>query len=132
MLKFSKYNPLFLILYLLVIYNPKYCNVKIKIENKELNVKGFIDSGNMICYENKSIILLNRKYINDLKLKPFFITVKTINSVRLLPIIEPDYIKIKGKKRKNILIGIIEEDNINLILNLKLMEDIWWLTIYIL
>jgi hypothetical protein len=77
----------------------------------------------MLTYKNNNIIVLNKKY---LKQEPKIVSVipfNTINSIGIMPLVKPKYVKIDGIKFKNILIGISNDSNYDLILNPKIWED---------
>ena len=125
LLKGVNYNP-FLFTILLIykcIKEQKYKYVKIKINNKIIKLKGFIDTGNNIKYKDKYIVILSKKYIDFIPNNPCYVYYNTIDSCNIMPCLKPDYIYINFIKYNNILVGIAESNNFDLILNPKIWEE---------
>lgn len=125
LLRGTNFNIFFgtIILFLYTLNFRNSVTVKILLDNNLIKVKGLIDTGNMLTYKNNNIIVLNKKY---LKQEPKIVSVipfNTINSVGIMPLVKPKYVKIDGIKFKNILIGISNDSNYDLILNPKIWED---------
>lgn len=112
-----------IILYLYALNFRNYANVKIVFNNKIIKLKGLIDTGNMLTYKNYNIIILNKKYLKENLEILYVIPFNTINSFGIMPLIKPLYVKIDGIKYNNILVGISDENNFDLILNPKIWED---------
>ncbi len=125
--------PIISILYIKSIKNikmthSKYYQVDIYLTNKEkISVDAFLDTGNKLIdpYNQKPIILLNKKLIKENDQKKLYVPYNTVNNHSLLECIIPDkiYIKKIGYK-KRFLIGLIDEINlegIDCILNEKLL-----------
>ena len=101
--------------------------VKVFMQEKQYNFKGFIDTGNLLKspISQKSIIL-----IEDVipKAYGYFIPYKALNYEGLLEIIKPDKIIINEQEIKNCLIGISKNKfnfkNYNCILPSKIKEDL--------
>jgi hypothetical protein len=100
-----------------------YVNVKIVFNNKIIKLKGLIDTGNMLTYKNYNVIILNKKYLKEDFEILYVIPFNTINSFGIMPLIKPLYVKIDGIKYNNILVGISDDNNFDLILNPKIWED---------
>ena len=103
--------------------NTKY-NVIIKFKNKEINIEGFLDTGNKLVdpYFKRPIILLNKKYINLRGKKIIYVPFKSLNNSSLLKCITCEYILINNNKISNVLIGIIDNLNVDCILNERVIR----------
>jgi hypothetical protein len=66
---------------------------------------------------------LNKKYLKENLEILYVIPFNTINSFGIMPLIKPLYVKIDGIKYNNILVGISDDNNFDLILNPKIWED---------
>lgn len=125
LLKGINFNVLLstLILYLYAFNFKSYVSVNINFDGNKIKLKGFIDTGNMLKFKNYNIIILNKKFITWKPKISYIIPFNTVNSVGLMPLIKPKYVKIDGIKFDNILVGISEDNNYDLILNPKIWED---------
>ena len=114
LLKGVNYNPFLFTILLIYKYikEQKYKYVKIKINNKIIKLKGF-----------KYIVILSKKYIDFIPNNPYYVYYNTIDSCNIMPCLKPDYIYINFIKYNNILVGIAESDNFDLILNPKIWEE---------
>ncbi len=113
-------------------YNYSY-RVNIVFENnKELNVNGFLDTGNKLKdpVTKKYIIILSKKilvpFINNKS--PIYVPYKALNKKGLIKCYKIKYIKINKQIFKNYLVGLSDNlFNLNgseALLNYKLMEDL--------
>ena len=128
-------TPLIVILY---IKNKKeeykyeeYYNVQITLNNKKMILNGFLDTGNKLrSFSNYPIILINEKLIDIKDYNIIYIPYNTVNSNGLLKCIKQKNIIIDNKKiNKTFLIGLIDNikiDNVDVILNTKLIKEILW------
>ena len=98
-------------------------NVIIKINNKELSLEGFLDTGNKLIdpYFKRPIVLVNKKYISNNK-RIIYVPFKSLNNNGLLKCIIPEYILIDDKKYSDVLIGISENLKYDCILNERLFD----------
>ena len=99
-------------------------NVTIKIKKKEINVEGFLDTGNKLIdpYFHRPIILLSKKYIDLRGEKIIYVPFSSLNNNGLLKCIIPEYILIDNKKYNKIIIGISENLSYDCILNERLFD----------
>ena len=99
-------------------------NIIIKFKNNEINIEGFLDTGNKLVdpYFNRPIILLNKKYINLRGKKIIYVPFKSLNNSSLLKCITCEYILVNDNKISNVLIGIIDNLNVDCILNERVMN----------
>lgn len=110
-----------------------YYKVKIILNNnEEINITGFLDTGNKLIdpITNKPIILIDKKKIKGtIKIRsPMYIPYTALNHHGLLECIKPKCIYIENKKLTNYLIGLSEEsfklNGIDCLLNYKILEEI--------
>ena len=105
-------------------YN-NYYNVRIFYCNKNLDLTGFLDSGNNLKYLKNNVILIDkRKLIFDIKTY-HLIPYQTISENSILKAFRPDLVIINGVVCKNILVGIIDSvdiDGASVILNNNIKE----------
>ena len=107
---------------------------EVEIMNKEIPVflfNGFLDSGNKLKdpYSNKSIIILDKNKVDDIKVRsPVYVPYNSLNNHGLLTCYKGYRIEIDGKSFDKFLIGISDEhfymDGIDCILNNKIMEGL--------
>lgn len=99
-------------------------NVIIKFKNKELNVEGFLDTGNKLIdpYFKRPIILVNKKLINIRGRKIIYVPFESLNNNGLLKCIIPEYILIDNKRIDKILVGISENLKYDCILNERIFD----------
>lgn len=99
-------------------------NVTIKIKKKEINVEGFLDTGNKLIdpYFRRPIVLLSKKYIDLRGKKILYVPFSSLNNNGLLKCIIPEYILIDNKKYDSVLIGISENLSYDCILNERLFD----------
>lgn len=104
-----------------------YHLVNIYYYNQCININGFLDTGNNLKYLKNNVILLDkRKMIFDIK-KYLLIPYETISGSNILQAFKPDKVIIDGKNCKNILVGIINQvdiDGVDVILNNNIKEII--------
>lgn len=111
-----------------------YYKVDINLNGKIIKTNAYLDTGNKLVdpYMKRPVIILNKKKmiydINEFKM--VLVPYKTITNSGLLECVIANYIDIKGIGiKKNVLIGISEEDikidGIDLILNIKILEETW-------
>ncbi len=128
--------PLILYLYLKEQKNLKkvvnyYRHVIITFKNnQELNLNGFIDSGNKLKdpITGKYIILINKKLVKGIYniRSPMYVPIKTVNKNSLLPCISIKNIKIDNRVYTNYLLGLSDTFNssdIDCLLNYHLLEE---------
>ena len=110
-----------------------YYQVKLIFKNlKEINLSGFLDTGNKLVdpITNKPIILVEKKCLKGVYniRSPMYVPIKTVNKSSLIECFKPEYIIINKKKYNNYLIGACENnlfnDGINCLLNNKLVEEL--------
>ena len=103
--------------------NTKY-NVIIKLKNKNINVIGFLDTGNKLIdpYFKRPIVLLNKKYIKLKNKKIIYVPFTSLNNSGILKCIIPEYILINNIKYKDVLIGISENLKYDCILNERIID----------
>ena len=97
----------------------KNYNIELKINNKQIKMIGFLDTGNVASYWNKPIIFLDKKFYNkDFKVYTI-INIKTINGIEYINCYRPEYFYINDNKiSKDVLIAFTKFDNdINCLLN---------------
>ncbi len=84
--------------------------VTIKFKNKIINLEGFLDTGNKLVdpYFKRSIILVNKKFIDLRGKKVIYVPFHSLNNNGLLKCITCEYILIDNIKYYDILIGINE------------------------
>lgn len=100
-------------------------NITIKFKNKELNLQGFLDTGNKLIdpYFHRPIILVNKKYISLKGRKIIYVPFNSLNNNGLLKCITCEYILIEERKVNNVLIGISENNlGVDCILNERLFD----------
>ena len=95
--------------------------------NRELNLKGFIDTGNRIRdpVTKKYVILINPKVLEGIYniRSPMYVSVSTVNKKSLIECISIKYIEVDGHILDNYLLGF--SSNIKeCLLNYNLLEDI--------
>ncbi|MCI9084307.1 MAG: hypothetical protein HFH46_01650 [Bacilli bacterium] len=86
-----------------------YHKVNIKIGKKELNLNGFLDTGNTLTYKGKPVIITNIK--NTFRKKKIFVPYAVINGAGLLECIETQ-IYIPDMGTYDVLLGF--SDNLNI------------------
>lgn len=99
-------------------------NVTIKINNKIINIEGFLDTGNKLIdpYFHRPIVLLSKKYIDLRGKKVLYVPFSSLNNNGLLKCIIPEYILIDNEKYDSVLIGISENLSYDCILNERLFD----------
>lgn len=110
-----------------------YYKVKIIFDNNyELNITGFLDTGNKLKdpITNKPIILINKKIMkNNIHIRsPMYIPYNSLNHHSLLECLKPKNIFVNDKEIKNYLVGLSETsfklNGIECLLNYQILEDI--------
>lgn len=110
-----------------------YYKVKIIFDNNyELNITGFLDTGNKLKdpITNKPIILINKKIMkNNIHIRsPMYIPYNCLNHHSLLECLKPKNIFVNDKEIKNYLVGLSETsfklNGIECLLNYQILEDI--------
>ena len=101
-----------------------YYHVIISYQQKQYNVIGFVDTGNLLVdpYFKKPIILLNENIITGSNY--LLVPIHTANSNSLLKCLKIDWVKVEGEsKKKDVLVGItkINIDGVDCLLNTKMM-----------
>ena len=105
-------------------YSKKY-NVKlVLLDNKKLNITGFLDTGNSLIdpYFNRPIIMLNKDLIDINLYKYILVPCTTVNSTSLIKCFKIKEIYINNKLiKKDCLVGISDNyfniDGVDLLLN---------------
>lgn len=106
-----------------------YYSCKLYFNNQIIDCNAFLDTGNKLKdpYSNKSIILLDSKYINC-DSKYFYVPYNSLNNHGLLKCYKGDKLVINGKECNNFLVGISDNnffmDGIDCIINLSVMEGL--------
>lgn len=99
-----------------------YYKINLYYNNKKYSLNGFVDTGNVLEYFNKPVILTNIKI--DIGTF-FYIPYKTIDNNGLIKCIKPDKIEINGKAKKA-LVGFIDKgikiDGVDCLINKKILE----------
>ena len=100
-------------------FSNQYYNIELKIKNKQINITGFLDTGNVASYCNKPIIFLDKKYYNKDFNVYTIVNIKTINGIEYINCYKPEYFYINDNKiSKDVLIAFTKFDNdINCLLN---------------
>lgn len=99
-------------------------------DKPKITVNSYLDTGNNLTdpYFHKPVILVSKKIIDSKNNHLIMVPYNTIDSHGILPCIKPEKIYIHGiGYRKNLLVGIIDEVNIEgseCILNKQLLERI--------
>ena len=111
------------------LYNYTF-EVKIVLKNnKEINCKGFLDSGNKLKdpLTNKYIILVEKCFFKPEGL-PIYVPFRALNKRGLVECFAINYIEINHQRFKNYLVGIAEDkfniEGVNCLLNNHLLEEI--------
>lgn len=106
-----------------------YHKVNLYINDKIINLNGFIDTGNTLIdpYNNKKIIIVYSKKLNELVNNYYLVPIESVNSSVLLKCIKVNKVYIEGLGiRNDIVIGLSNEkikmNGINCILNYLLLE----------
>lgn len=109
-----------------------YYKVKIIfMNNYELKVTGFLDTGNKLKdpITGKPVILINKKIVKGLVpiRSPMYVPYNSLNHHGILECVKPKYLEIEGLEYKNYLIGFSNEsfklNGIDCLLNYKIWED---------
>lgn len=103
----------------------KYTNISIYIENKILNLTGFIDSGNSLKYKNNLVIITNLK--NNFKKNIVYIPYKTISGTSLLECIKVDKVMINNIIFDKVYLGFSDNmfiEGADVLLNKEMEEFI--------
>lgn len=130
--------PIFVLLYIKSNKNLKenynlYYNVLINIDDRYINLTGYLDTGNKLKdpITNKKIIIVTKNKLMPIvhNRSPMYVPVKTINNSSLIKCYKPNQIIINKKVFKNYLVGIMEEniniDGVECILNNKMKEELY-------
>jgi len=102
-----------------------YYKVEIIIKGELFKCNAFLDTGNQLVdpITKKPVILIDMK----LDYPYFYVPYKTIDKIGVLKCMKADKVRINGKEKKKVLIGIldykIKMDGINCLLNTRIMED---------
>ena len=89
-------------------------NVFIKLNNKELILEGYLDTGNNANYYNKPIIFIDKKYYDNTLKVIGVVNIKTINGSEFINCYYPEefyIIENNNKIPKNVLIAFSDFDN---------------------
>ena len=109
-----------------------YTKVLINFKNnRHLELKAFIDSGNKLQdpITHKYIILINKKRLKGIYniRSPMYVPIKTVNKTSLLECIPIKNIEVNGKVYENYLLGLSDtfkmQDDIECLLNYHLIEE---------
>lgn len=108
-------------------YN-NYYNIGINLDNKNISLTAFLDTGNKLIdpYKKYPIILVDKKFIDITNKKVLYVPYHTVNSNGILKCIKADKININGvSHNRKYLIALSDEikiDGVNCILNERLLE----------
>lgn len=105
-----------------VLFRKKEFLVKIITPYEIIMLKPFMDTGCTLEYFGKNVVLLNENLIKRYDIK-YFIPYKTIDSNGIIPIIKTIKV-IVNKKKLNVLVAVLKMEEIELIMNPKIMEEI--------
>ena len=104
-----------------------YYDVKITYQDQTINLVGYLDTGNTLLFNNKSVLLLDKRK-NIFKIKKYLIIpYNTIDNTSLMQAFKADQVLVNNKEIKNCLIGLIDPiniDGVGMILNNKIGEMI--------
>ena len=100
----------------------------IYINDKEINLTGYLDTGNNLMYKKKPVLILNKDINIDLNNKKvFYIPFSTLNSKGLMKCIKINKIKIEEKIFKNVYLALSNDKfhlkDADIILNINLWEE---------
>ena len=104
-------------------------NTTLYIDNKKINLIGFLDTGNTLLYKNNPVLILNNNInINTSNKKIIYIPFNTLNSAGLMKCVEIDKIFIEEKGFfKNVYLALSNDkfylNDADIILNINLWED---------
>lgn len=108
-----------------------YYKCLIYFHSKVIEVNAFLDTGNKLNdpYSNKSIILITKDKLKDIKIRsPIYVPYNSLNNEGLLTCIKADKIVIDGKENSEFLVGISNKnffmDGIDCIINSRIMEGL--------
>ena len=110
-------------------YSKKYLVKLILLDDKELNITGFLDTGNNLIdpYFNKPIIMINKDLIDINLYKYVLVPCTTVNSSSLIKCFKIKKIYINNKLvKKECMVGISDNyfniDGVDLLLNKLIMK----------
>ncbi len=105
-------------------FTNKYYNIELKINSNQINITGFLDTGNIASYCNKPIIFLDKKFYDKNFNVYTIVNIKTIKGIEYINCYKPEYFYINDNKiSKDVLIAFTKFDNdINCLLNVLLFN----------
>lgn len=109
--------------------NAKVFKTTLFIDNKELVLSGFLDTGNELKYFNKPVIILNKNIKIDIcDKKIYYVPFTTINGSGVMKCIKIDKIFIEDKGYfENVMLALSNDkfhlDGADIILNVNLWEE---------
>lgn len=100
----------------------------IYINNKELKLMGYLDTGNNLMYKKRPVLILNKNIKIDINNKKiFYIPFSTLNSKGLMKCIKINKIKIEKETFNNVYIALSNDKfqlkDTDIILNINLWEE---------
>ena len=104
-----------------IVFKKSIVKVRIITDFDDIMLTPFLDTGCTIEYFNKKVIILNEKLLSKYEIK-YFVPYETINNTSVMPIIKIKKVIINNKQ-KNVLVGIIKMEEIELIMNPKILEE---------
>lgn len=112
-------------------YSKRYEVEIMFLNNKKVNITGFLDSGNNLYdpYHKRPIILISRRLLDDYKPRCILVPCYTVNKESMLKCFKIKKLIINGKIiGKNVLVGISDNnfnlDGVECLLHQKIMEEI--------
>ena len=100
----------------------------IYINNKELNLMGYLDTGNNLMYKKRPVLILNKDIKIDINNKKIlYIPFSTLNSKGLMKCIKLNKIKIEKETFNNVYLALSNDKfqlkDTDIILNINLWEE---------
>ena len=100
----------------------------IYIDNKKIDLTGYLDTGNNLIYKKRPVLILNKDINIDLNNKKiFYIPFSTLNSKGLMKCIKINKIQIEKETFKNIYLALSSDKfylkDADIILNVNLWEE---------
>ena len=106
-----------------------YYQVKLSIDHRTYELRGFLDTGNHLKdpYTGKPILLIHSRKLERHLKNPILVPYQTASGFAMLPCMKIDHLEIKGIGiRKHVLVGILKDkiaiDGVDCILQEKILE----------
>ena len=108
------------------ITNSKY-KTTLFINNKAMNLIGYLDTGNNLMYKNRPVLILNKDIkIDTNNKKTFYIPFSTLNSKGLMKCMKLNRIKVEKETFKNVYLALSSDKfqlkDADIILNINIWE----------